>query len=198
MKIYPFTNTTADFLLQRPDFYLGSFLGMFADKFPSLSLIYPCGGCKNETSLKSLIANLVKQEFKQFGFDRSNRRQENGNKVMDTIKDADYETILEIVKLSLIETGPLNARMRDLFESKYVNSSVLPILGSTVRPVFKNDTIGMIPFCETAAKLSLSEISAAQPTKCSHFKPVITAKGFCYSYNSLSMAELFRPNRYQI
>jgi len=80
MKIYPFTNTTADFLLQRPDFYLGSFLGMFADKFPSLSMFYPCGGCENETSLKSLIANLVKQEFKQFGFDRSNRRQENGNK----------------------------------------------------------------------------------------------------------------------
>ena len=81
------------------------------------------------------------------------------------------------------------------FESKFINSSAFPLSAATERPRFLPEPIGMIPFCETASKSSLSILSASQTTNCSLFEPALTAKGLCYSFNSQTLQELYKPDR---
>jgi hypothetical protein len=161
---------------------------MFADNFPSANLTIPCQGSNDDTTLKAQLANLVVEQL-------NNENKQSCCNVLDKIKNSDYETFIEIVKLSDGQMGCSGENLSNEFESKYVNLSALPVQTPMQRPTFLADQVGMMPFCETATKLSLSSISASQPAKCTHFKPVVTAKGICYSYNSLSMPELFKPNR---
>jgi len=190
--IYPKINTTEEFLLQRPDFYFGRLLSMFYDNFAMSNLTIPCLQTMVENNLKSQIANLVRENFNVF---LDNNNTQSCFNTLEKIKNSDYDTFIEIVKLSQIETGPLSPNLTDILESKYVNLSALPIQAATQRPAFLATQVGMIPFCQTVPQLSLSTISATQPLQCSQFKPVMTAKGLCQSYNSLSMAELYKPNR---
>ncbi len=50
----------------------------------------------------------------------------------------------------------------------------------------------MIPFCETVPKLELSAISEQRPVTCNYFDPMLTSKGFCYSFNAMPMSDIFR------
>jgi hypothetical protein len=100
--------------------------------------------------------------------------------------------VLNIADLSFLLAG--SYPNENYFESKYINSTILPPSLKRIRPVNLPDPIGTIPFCEVASKTSLSNISLYKPTTCNYFHPMLTPKGFCYSFNSLTMNELFKPS----
>ena len=96
--------------------------------------------------------------------------------------------------LTIFREGYAVSNNQSYFESKYINSSILLPSLRKIRPSTPSDQIGLIPFCEVAPKLSLSNISAQKPTTCDYFGPMLTSKGFCYSFNSLTMNELFKAS----
>jgi hypothetical protein len=183
MAIYPaLTNLTEIFLSTRPDFYLGRFLSMFSDKLNIVT-----NPCLQFDGLKAQITNLVSEELMGFLANLQGCYQS-----LDRIMNSNYETFVDIIKFSQVQT---KFNLSQEFETKFVNSTAYPIASTTERPRFLPEPIGMIPFCDTASKSSLSVLSASQMSNCSLFDPVLTAMGLCYSFNSQTMQELYKTDR---
>ena len=54
--------------------------------------------------------------------------------------------------------------------------------------------MGEIPYCEIAPSFSLKSLLKNQPIKCEYFDQLVTPKGLCQSFNSLTMSEIFKDS----
>ena len=63
------------------------------------------------------------------------------------------------------------------FEKEFVNLSDYVEGFRSSDPIYLNSQIGLIPFCETATALTLSNKSQNRPIGCDYFEPLITPKG---------------------
>ena len=63
------------------------------------------------------------------------------------------------------------------FVKEYVNLTDYVEEFSSSDPIYLNNQIGLIPFCETATALTLTKKSQTRPIGCDYFEPIITPKG---------------------
>ncbi len=191
--LYPPRKLIGEYLSERPDFYLGRLLDMFAEKSFALNYGFECNATKSDNLVDNLISNLIVEYFTKTS-NLSVTDREPCNNTIDKLLKTSYETFIDVVKHSQFGNTFLTNESRSDFDFKYANkTSILPIQSKTEAPQFLTDQLGFLPFCETASKLSLSALSAAQPSKCTNFEPLVTAKGLCYTFNSLGMSEIFKP-----
>ena len=193
--VYPKRQSTGEYLAERPDFYLGRLFEMFSEKIFASSYAFECNRNKTDNAIiDNLISNLIVEYFTKASNVSVADREPCINTIEKLLKTS-YETFIDVVKHSQFGNAFQTNESRSDFEVKYVNkSSILPIQPKIVPPLFLTDQLGLLPFCNTSSKLSLSNLSAAEPTRCDIFEPFVTAKGLCYTFNSMSMAEIFRPS----
>ena len=113
---------------------------------------------------------------------------------LQTLLVEHYDTFIDIVKHSQIGNTHQNEESFLQFEQNYINTSIFKTTTKPVRPVYLNDQLTMIPFCEIAPKLSLSNISLMEPAKCKLFDPFPAQSGLCYTFNSKALPEIFKPS----
>lgn len=51
-----------------------------------------------------------------------------------------------------------------------------------------------MPYCEIAPSFSIKSLIKKQPIKCDYFHQIVTPKGLCRSFNSLTMSETFKDS----
>ena len=105
-----------------------------------------------------------------------------------------YDTFIDVVKHSQIGNTHQNEESLLKFEQKYINKSIIKTKTKPVRPIYLNDQLTMMPFCEIAPKLSLSNISLLDPTKCKLFDAIPFQNGLCSTFNSKALPEMFKSS----
>ena len=102
-----------------------------------------------------------------------------------------YDAFFDLMKHSQFGNTTKNIKEKASFEENYINSPLFLSALKPVEPQIYNHP-GMIPFCEKAPQLLLSNISFFAPLGCNYFQDFITPKGICHTFNSLSMTEIFK------
>ena len=192
----PVNNSTIDLLLQRPDYYLGRIFAMFADKVSGINFRLDEGTpmILNKT-LQMRIFDLI-----YFYFNKENVIYASAGKPPWCMYSAEeilsnfFLTFLEISKHSMVGTTTrTEAQFKD-FEQRYINGSLFLGSQKTERPKHLANMPGVIPFCDVAPKLALYDMSMDQLSKCDYFNLTVTPKGLCYSFNSLSLNEIYKES----
>ena len=185
-----------DFLSERPDFYLGRFFSMFSDII--FENFFQLQDQQNLTSKVDEIIYKMIQEFfwgyKEGILDIVMSKSVSCAYEASDLFPENLDTFMELIKYSHFGFEMLSDDEKKYFESKYVNSSIFPIKSKIEEPKYLNDKKGLIPFCEVAPLYKLTNIFQNKSIECKYFKPVVTAKGICYSFNSLSSNELFKSS----
>jgi hypothetical protein len=101
---------------------------------------------------------------------------------------------MELVKYSQFGFEALSSDEKKYFEARYVNSSIFPFKNKIEEPKYLKDQKGLVPFCEIAPLYKLTSIFQNGSIECKYFEPILTAKGICYSFNSMSPNELFKAS----
>jgi hypothetical protein len=192
-----------EYLKERPDFYLGQFFRMFTDKIFHSNFAsengFDCEVRKFNETKHTLINNMMIEYFTtntNYVDSFLYLKKEACTNSTQKLLEYDYETFLDIVKYSQIGNTTPNSDAHSDFIKKYVNSSIFQSNTNYEKPIFLTGQIGIMPFCETVTKQNLSSFSLQDPSKCTHFDPILTAKGLCYTFNSMSMTEIFKPMQY--
>ncbi len=200
--VFSFKDTANIFLEDRPDFYLGRFLNNFADNILGNSIgclhgycVMECKSYLFDNVTDSLISGLLVDYFTNdnahhaawpFGTPCINSTQK--------LLQSRYSTFIDVVKHSEMKNSLLSEESRIEFGEKYVKTLTAINMSPPEQPWYLPDQVEMIYFCDFASK----KVGAfnTYESKCKLFKPFITPKGFCYTFNSLSMTEIFQltPN----
>ena len=200
--VYSFKESTGEFIAERPDFYLGRFLNSFADMIYSNSVLgcelysyshMQCETNQFEDVAKKLTSALIVDYFTpEFSLDRYYFIFHNSC-IGSTQKllNGQYSTFVDVVKYSEIKNFLNTDESRTEFQEKYVKSLTAINMSTPERPVYLTDRVEIIYFCDFKTKRGA--IYNASENKCSLFQPFLTPKGFCFTFNSLSMKEIFRP-----
>ena len=198
--VFSFKDSTSIFIEERPDFYLGRFLNSFADNIFGNTFDCQDGYCKMlcEPFLffdvaDSLISGVIVDYFtslNSFGKYEYYQSQPCINSTEKLLQSL-YSTFVDVVKHSEMKNSLLSEKSRIEFGEKYAKTLTALDMSSTEQPLYLPDQVEMIYFCDFASKKGGT--SNTPENKCNLFKPFITPKGFCYTFNSLSMTEIFQP-----
>ncbi len=205
--VFSFKDSTSIFIEDRPDFYLGRFLNSFNDQIiTELSDEILCEGgtyCQMECNTylldnidDRLISGLIIDYFTStisFGRDKiyySEQCMNSSQKLLQSL----YSSFVDVVKHSEIKNSLVSEESRIEFGKKYTKTLTALNMSSPEQPLYLPDQVEMIYFCDFASKQGGAYNTSKN--KCNLFKPFITPKGFCYTFNSLSMTEIFQttPN----
>jgi hypothetical protein len=104
-----------------------------------------------------------------------------------------YEAFLDVVKNSELENSIQSEEKQQKFENNYL-TDLLFQKSKPRRPIYLKDKTGMIPFCSKVPYTNLSIVSALKPSTCDLFNRHLTPNGLCYSFNSLTMDEIYAPS----
>ena len=181
--------TYQDFLNERPDFYLGRFLSMFADYIFNFSIdlsTYDTNFLLEEEQLvwiiiKNLFNGLLIDGYFSFSSPKC-------LSIAEDLLTNSYSTFLDLITYSDVRNIVMDEARRHIFEAKYVNSSAFAKKLKLNAPLYLNDSIGSVPYCSIAAAFALTTNLLIQ---CDQMQPLLTPKGLCFSFNSLAMTELF-------
>jgi hypothetical protein len=202
--VFSFQDTTSIFIEDRPDFYLGRFLNSFEDWI----IVDPafcfeggsyCGiNCEAylfddfaDRSISGLVVDYFTSTFTQISCYSSGEPCINSTqKLLQSL----YSTFVDVVKHSEMKNSLLSEKSRIEFGEKYVKTLTALDMSTPEQPLYLPDQVEMIYFCDFASKQAGAYNTSEN--KCKLFKPFITPKGFCYTFNSLSMTEIFQltPN----
>jgi hypothetical protein len=202
--VFSFKDSTIIFIEDRPDFYLGKFLNSFSDKIYG-SMIHGCEGetyCQMSCNTSifddvadSSIAGLVVDYFTPtyahvLDYSPLDLCTNSTQKLLQSL----YSTFVDVVKHSEMKNSLLSEQSRIEFGEKYVKTLTALNMSTPEQPLYLPDQVEMIYFCDFAS--NQSGAFNTSENNCNLFKPFITPKGFCYTFNSLSMTEIFQltPN----
>jgi hypothetical protein len=198
--MYPVRTSNDDFLDERPDFYLGRFLSMFAEEVFQLDLKIDLKSRRYGTDAQKILSNMLQDYFFQYNSYRegeglaSNRNPGCLHNAIDLLCPELYEIYLKLVKHSQIGNTTKTEKERIDFEDMFVKSSIFNTSLEAMQPLYLTDQIDMIPFCEIESFFYLLQISRKREVKCNYFEPIITTNGYCLTFNSLTMKEIFKDS----
>jgi hypothetical protein len=185
-----------EFLEERPDFYLGRFFSMFADII--FDSFFPFKDQQNFSSkADDLIYTMVQDYFwgyKEGILETVISKSTSCSYIASQLYPEHFDTFMELIKYSHFGFEALSSDEKKYFEAKYVNSSIFPFKNKIEEPKYLKDQKGLIPFCEIAPLYKLASIFHNKSIDCKYFEPILTAKGICYSFNSMSPNELFKAS----
>jgi hypothetical protein len=192
----PVNSADVDVLLQRPDYYLGRFLAMFGEK---VSRTY---FGVNDTIRDHLKSPFQKQILKLISFYFNQEKLEgfiiqkipwcwySANSILSNL----IYTFLDISKHSMAgTTAKTEAQLID-FEQNYINGSIFLGTQTVERPRYLYKMPEIIPFCNLAPKFQLHNMPKDQLSQCDDFNLMVTPKGLCYSFNSLTINDLYKES----
>jgi len=193
--LFPMRTSDNDFLYDRPDFYLGRFLEMFADKVYQLDFKLDIDG-KNKTLLQDFLNFIIKLYFTQLSQEISSENTLGSlgcySAAYGLITHGLYQNFIEIVKYSQMDYLSNNDLLE--FKLKYLNISLNSKPFIPVEPVFLKEKIGIIPFCEMTRK-PRQNTPQTRSFDCILFDLIMTARGICYSFNALTNNEIFKKSK---
>ena len=192
---YHLRNSNEDFLIERPDFYLGRFFYMFADIVlaSNYGLYCPEHSSNNETNpiLNRMIVDFFTQGFWLISFYDGSCRN-----TKQILLQSHYEIFMDVVLYSQIGFDGKIGNSKLDFKNKYANMSFIFYLTKPEEPKFLINQLGMIPFCEFAHILNLTGISESENSRCNRFHPFLTTSGLCQTFNSLGMNQIFKNSTF--
>ncbi len=196
--LYPVTQSNNSFLEERPDFYLGRFLDSFLDKILIRNANIDFKNGTSSPDLSTYLWNMIVRYFTS-GLLSYNEGHELTflhdwycTSFTQIMKNK-YESFLDIVHHSESENSIQTKEQKQKFENDYL-TNILFKQSKPRRPTYLNDQTGMIPFCSKVPYSNLSIVSALKPSTCDLFHRHLTPNGLCYSFNSLTMAEIYVPS----
>ncbi len=105
-----------------------------------------------------------------------------------------YETYIKLIKHSQMGNTTKTEKERLDFQEKFIKRSIFNTSLVAEEPLYLTDQIDMIPFCERESFFHLLNISRKRQVNCDYFDPIITANGYCFTFNSLTMKDIFKPS----
>jgi hypothetical protein len=142
----------------------------------------------------SYISALIVDYFTPDGFQSNYLDQPCLNSTQKLLKEL-HSTFVDVVKHSEIKSSLNTEVSRTEFQEKYFNSLMIALhplnIPAPVKPLYLMDRVEMIHFCDFETKQG--DLSNSLENNCNLFQPFLTPKGLCFTFNSLSMKEIFQP-----
>jgi hypothetical protein len=193
-SLYPFTNSSEDFLKDRPDFYLGRFFYMFADEILLTNYELDCDSAFYNNEIKSILNRMI---LEVFGTSINGLNVENDcTNTTQNMLQSHYETFLDVVLYSQIGFDGKIGNSRIDFKNKYANISAIFSETKPVEPKYLVNQFGIIPFCEFANNITRLGVAKSEHSECNRFQPFLTTNGLCYTLNSLTMNQIFKKSEF--
>ena len=103
-----------------------------------------------------------------------------------------YDILLDIIKHSQLgNTTPTAADRQEFFE-KYVQRYYFIETLNKTEPIFLQDELKFLSFCEIGSSEVVSRISNMDSSQCILFEPTVTAKGLCHTFNGSPMSSVYK------
>jgi hypothetical protein len=202
--INPVKDYTPNFHSKRVDLYLGQFLRNFPDEANFLkSMVDIIGGfyllcyAKSIENLdKSLVSGLLSSYFMP-EFSYIDPDSINCINASTKLLQQSHETFLDIVKHSVLKNSLSEMQKKMEFQSSYEESLKNAFeLDNTESPIYLSEQVEMLHFCSKTVKTKDLLKDEDKDINCDFFKPMLTSKGPCFTYNALSMKQLYKGTKH--
>ena len=178
--LYPLGDSSVDFLSQRPDFYLGRFLLLFLDQVRNMFVT---------------LDDFLKVHFNLTKTKTVGNRNPSCNNLLNDLLQINPDQFLEVVKFSEFSFWQLTETDKKQFMDKYVAASIFARSLNMTEPKYLSDSPrSYLPFCDVVPLNTLPNKFRKSPYKCDYFKPLMTSKGICQSFNVMAMNDIFRSS----
>ena len=200
--VFSFQESSDIFVVERPDFNFGRLLLSFADRIFSNDADRCLGQdgifyCQNfceashaDETVTGFISSLVINYLTSYG--SGNVMKNPCHNSTQKLLEARYDTFVDVIMHSEIKSSLNTEESRIKFKEKYLKGLMVALNMSTLKlkPMFPTTRVEMIYFCDFG--MEQGDINNTSENNCSLFQPFLTPKGFCFTFNSLSMKEIFQ------
>ena len=103
-----------------------------------------------------------------------------------------YDILLDIVKHSQLgDTNP-TVDGKSLFMEKYVNNFSFIENLTKSEPKFLTNELEYLDFCKLESSLKITAAAKNEKAECTMFRPTVTGRGLCHTFNGLPMLEVYK------
>jgi hypothetical protein len=202
--LYSVEEFSSDFLSRRIDLYQGRLLLNFANRIKGNQQLndmtggfsLPCRANKiKDPKIRLVLGMLVSYFMGETPFFLSSEDIDCINSTKKLLTNF-YETFIEVTKHSVFKNSLSGIEEKQNFKKKYeeiliVTLDLKPNL--THVPTYVSDQVEQVGFCIKSADIqeqfNKTNIST---TTCEFFDPILTPKGPCFAFNSISMKNLYK------
>jgi hypothetical protein len=205
--MYSVKDFSADFHSKRTDLYFGQFLRNFDDV--TYSLIFNGFSNKgldlicfansitdlNKSFVSGLLVSYFMPNFKYAGYQDTTHCVNSSTKLLKKY----HGTFVDIVKHSFLKNSIIEMEQKMEFLSSYDESLRNAFPEDEVEiPVHLSKQIEMISFCSKNIKAKEFATNLDGAYTCDMFNPILTSKGLCFTYNALSMQQIYRETKHTL
>ncbi len=179
------------------DSQLGNLISNFANYLFQLEMTIEIAEKKAATKVQQIVYDMIRKSLK--GFQNSensvlkhlfssilNSLAGNCGSFMSPMMQESFETYLDMMRHSQVGNTTKTPEERNTFVQRYFINNPF-FTEATLRTNGFVDHMGMVPFCQYGSMSNLNTLLPKQMRECKDFDLIVTPKGFCYAFNSLSI-----------
>jgi len=103
-----------------------------------------------------------------------------------------YDILLDIIKHSQLGNTTPTAADRQEFYEKYVEKSYFIDPLNKTEPIFLQNELKFLAFCEIGSSEAVSRISNMDSSRCQLFDPTVTGRGLCHTFNGSPLSSVYK------